>query len=202
MTMLPALLRLCPKSLRYECRRSLLILDLPLETERLWLKSLDAVAAEGPYACWLADSEVMRFIEIDNAQSDVVSIAAYIDLMNRSPDNYLFGIFTQANGRHIGNIKLGSIHQHYQRADIGLLIGDRASWGQGYASEAIAAISEFAGYALHLRRVFASCHETNLGSVKAFRKSGFEIEGRLRQHARDGDEFVDCLILGRLLKAE
>jgi len=200
--MLRTSLRLCRKSSRDECQRSLLIKELPIETERLWLKSLEVAAAEGSYASWLADPEVMRFIEIDNAQSDALSVAAYIDSMNQSPDNYLFGIFTRADGRHIGNIKLGSIDRAHGRADIGLLIGHRASWGKGYASEAIAAISEFAGDELHLRRVFAGCHETNPGSVKAFLKSGFEIEGRLRQHAKDGDEFVDGLVLGRLLKAQ
>lgn len=201
MTMSLALFRLCQKLLRDKLqRRSSLISDFPIETERLRLKSLDVLAAGAPYANWLADPAVMRFIEMGNAQSDSASIAAYIESMNNSPDNYLFGMFARPDGRHIGNIKLGSIDRRYERADIGLLIGDRASWGKGFASEAIAAISEYARSSLHLRRVFAGCHETNSGSVKAFLNAGFEIEGRLRQHAKDGDDFVDGLIVGRLLK--
>lgn len=43
MTMLPELLRLCRKSSRDECQRGLLITDFPLKTERLWLKSLEAI---------------------------------------------------------------------------------------------------------------------------------------------------------------
>lgn len=163
------------------------------------LDSLDQTAAEGPYPGWLADPAVMRFIEIVNARSDPASVAAYIEKMNNSPDNLLLGIFIREDGCHIGNIKLGSIDLHCGRADIGLLIGDRASWNKGYASEAISALATYASESLGLRRVFAGCHETNPGSIKAFLKSGFEIEGRLRQHARDGDSFVDGLIVGRLL---
>lgn len=179
-----------------------MIPDAPIETDRLLLNSLDVTFARGEYASWLVDPVVMRFIEIGNAKSDVASISAYIHSMNKSSDNILFGMFTRADGRHIGNIKLGSIDRHLGRADIGLLIGDRDSWNKGYACEAITAVSEYAQDKLGLHRVFAGCHETNPGSVKAFLKSGFQIEGRLRQHARDGDEFVDGLILGRLLKTK
>ena len=174
-----------------------MILQKPIETPRLELKSLEVSAAEGAYAGWLHDPEVMRFIETGNAQSDPASIAAYIESMNNSPENLLLGMITQGEARHIGNIKLGSIDRY--RADVGLLIGDRAYWNKGYASEAIAAVASYAGETLGLRRVFAGCHETNPGSIKAFLKAGFEVEGRLRQNARDGDVYVDGLILGRIL---
>lgn len=160
---------------------------------------LAAAHVDGPYKDWLEDPAVMRFIEAGRSAPDRADMSTYISSMNASTDNLLLGIFAKDSELHIGNIKLGSIDSYHGRADIGLIIGNKSYWKQGYATEAIAAVAEYAGSTLGIRRVFAGCHASNEGSVKAFLNAGFEIEGRLREHARDGDRFVDGIIVGRLL---
>ena len=83
--------------------------------------------------------------------------------------------------RHIGNIKLGPIHWLHRRADLSLFIGERKYWGQGYASEAIALVRDWAFRELDLQKLNAGIYSGNHGSRRAFEKCGFELEGTLRQ---------------------
>jgi ribosomal-protein-alanine N-acetyltransferase len=163
------------------------------------MAALNEADVDGPYGAWLSDPSLMRFIEAARSPPDRAEMISYVEAMNKSPNDLLLGIFTRDQNYHIGNIKLGSIDRYHNRGDIGLLIGERLYWNQGYASEAINAVADYAGRVLGLHRVFAGCHATNQGSVKAFLKAGFEVEGTLREHARDGDDLVDGIIVGRLL---
>ena len=111
----------------------------------------------------------------------------------------LLGIVLRDSGQHIGNIKLGGINLYHRRAQIGLLIGEKEQWGKGFASEAIETIVSYAGNSLGLHRIYNGCHANNPGSYRAFLKAGFEAEGRFRRHDRIDDEWVDSIMLGRLL---
>tara|TARA_B100000676_G_C17827993_1_gene706262 strand:- start:340 stop:879 length:540 start_codon:yes stop_codon:yes gene_type:complete len=176
-----------------------MIVETPLATQRLLLDTLTPQTASGSYASWFSDPYVTRFIEGGREKPSSEELEQYISGMNESPYDLLLGIFMQDTRTHIGNIKIGSIDRFHKRGDIGLLIGERSQWGKGYGSEAIGAVTEYAEKPLGLRRVFAGCHATNAGSVAAFVKAGFEIEGRMREHARDGDTFVDGIIVGKRL---
>ena len=149
---------------------------------------------------WFSDPDVIRFIEGGRTRPTELELAKYITSMNESPEDLLLGIFLLKSRTHIGNIKIGSIDTFHKRGDIGLLIGERSQWGKGYGSEAIEAAARCADTLLGLHRVFAGCHATNAGSISAFVKAGFKIEGRMRKHARDGDKFVDGVIVGKLLR--
>jgi RimJ/RimL family protein N-acetyltransferase len=176
-----------------------MILEKPIVTKRLQLRTLSKDDATEHYLCWMEDSAISRYLESGQEKQTLASIAAYIEDKNRSADDLLLGIFVREGGSHIGNIKLGGIDPYHRRAHIGILIGEKLQWGKGYATETIEALVSYAGSILNLFRVYAGCHASNSGSVCAFLKAGFEEEGRLRKHDRIDDEWVDSIILGRLL---
>ena len=94
--------------------------------------------------------------------------------------------------KHIGNIKLGPINIHHNCAEIGLIIGDKDSWGKGLASRAISIVTQFGFNQLKLAKLSAGCYENNIGSKKAFEKSGYQVEGFLKNQVNtiDGREGV------------
>ena len=98
--------------------------------------------------------------------------------------------------KHIGNIKLGPINWIYRIADIGVLIGEKDCWGEGYATEAIALIKEYAFNVLGLHKLTAGSIGLNEGSVKAFQKNNFKIEGVRKKHAFINGSYVDAILLG------
>ena len=90
------------------------------------------VHANGPYAAWMADEDVTRYLEVRFAPPDAAALELFIKRMNDSTDNLLLGLFLSADpGRHIGNIKLGSIDSRHAIAAIGVLIGAKDYSGQG-----------------------------------------------------------------------
>jgi len=168
----------------------------PLLGPRLRLEVLRPEALTPSYLTWLNDPAVNRFLESRFAVHTAESLRAYVEAMFRSESNHLLGIYLKDESRHIGNIKLGPVDPHHYFADIGLLIGEKDCWGQGFATEAICLVRDFAFGPLGLRRLTAGCYGTNQGSERAFLKAGFKREGNRAGHYRDGDQWVDSVLLG------
>ncbi|HTL29311.1 MAG TPA: GNAT family N-acetyltransferase, partial [Tepidisphaeraceae bacterium] len=141
------------------------------------------------YLGWMEDPEVTRFLEVRFAGVKSVSeLRDFVESVNESPANVLFGIFEKHSGTHIGNIKIGPIIREHARADIGYVIGERGSWGKGYASEAIKRVAKYAMEDLGLVKIKAGCYENNIGSAKALAKAGFAHEATVPS---------DCISDGR-----
>ena len=148
------------------------------ESERLVLKTLMPDDVSGDYVSWFDDSEITQYLEVRHSLPQThEKVTAFVDNMLQSENDLMLGIFLKEDGKHIGNIKLGPINWLYGRSDIGLMIGDKNSWGKGYATEAIETISNIAFKDIGLKRVQAGAYSSNKGSVKAFLKAGFEQEG-------------------------
>ncbi len=174
-----------------------MILAKALETPRLILRTLHADDATDTYLSWLRDPEINRYLEIRFSEvKDVQELVAFIKSVNESPVNLMLGIVTKKDGRHIGNIKLGPIVAPHSRATVGFLIGDKASWGQGYATEAITETCRYGMQDLGLAKVTAGCYETNPGSAKALLKSGFAHEATIPSDVAFEGRRIASLIFG------
>lgn len=179
-----------------------MLLQSPITTLRLKLKTLNVFNISSNYLSWIQDPEVTQYLEVRHAPPrSTIDLLAYIDKMNVDYHSLLLGIFLKNAERHIGCIKLGPINAAHKRADIGFLIGEKSFWGQGFASEAIVAMAEYAFAQLGIEKLMAGCYAQNLGSTKALIKAGFLNETRLRQHAILSGKRVDVLIFAKLSKS-
>jgi RimJ/RimL family protein N-acetyltransferase len=79
---------------------------------------------------------------------------------------------------------------------MGLLIGEPASWGKGYATEAIVAVTAHAFSTMGLEKLYAGAYAANAGSIRAFLKAGWVEEGRSTAMWRSGDSREDNVHLG------
>lgn len=165
---------------------------------RLTLRELTEADVTEKYVGWLNDREVVQFTEsrFDTHTRD--SVCRFVRTIAADENFYFFAICLKGEGRHIGNIKLGPVNRHHGYADIGLIIGERSCWGQGYATEAIAALSEWAFSTLGLHKLTAGAYASNRASIRAFEKCGFVVEGIRMAHCYDGDNYVDCCLLGKV----
>lgn len=165
----------------------------------LFLLRTDDVGAD--YVGWLNDPLVNRFLESRFARHAEADVREFVRSC-RARDNTLFlGIRGKAlGGRHVGNIKLEPIDRRHGLAEIGILIGDRSAWGQGIAAEAIRAIADIAAEQLSLRKLTAGCYASNMGSVKAFQRAGFEIEATRRAHFILNGQGEDLVLMARWLR--
>ncbi len=169
------------------------------ETPRLTLETLTRENMSPNYLHWVHDPEVTRYLEVRHTPQTQSDLEEFVDSTLVSGDKILFGIFLTQKGQHIGNLKIGPIHPRYARADIGLLLGDKDSWGKGYATEAIEGVCALSSRVLGLRRIQASTYASNTGSIRVFEKAGFQHEGRLEAHWILNDQPEDHLIFGKVL---
>ena len=176
-----------------------MLLSKPIETTDLILRSLDTDFARGSYAAWMRDPLVTRYLEVRFAPPDEGDLETFIARMNASEDNLLLGIFPRAESRrHIGNIKLGPIDRRHKSAALGIAIGERDCWGHGFATQAIATVSDHAFAALGLERLEAGFYADNVPSQRAFLRAGFVEEGRRRGARLCEGARVDEVLMGRL----
>ena len=59
--------------------------------------------------------------------------------------------------------------------------------GQGYVTETVNALTDFAFTHLNAKRVFIRCDVDNHASANVARRAGFELEGTFRHDARKHD---------------
>jgi ribosomal-protein-alanine N-acetyltransferase len=178
------------------------LVTAPIETTDLLLRSLDERHAAGPYAGWMTDAEIVRYLEVRFAPPDAATLAQFIARMNASADNLLLGLFPRSEPtRHIGNIKLGPVDRRHRCAAIGIVVGDKALWGRGLAGQAVAAVADYAFANLDLDRVEAGFYAPNEASQRAFRRAGFAEEGRLRGARLCDGIRVDEVLMSRLRDA-
>ena len=163
-----------------------------LKSDELILKELTSSDITKQYIEWLNDCEVNKYLESRFIHQDEHTVKAFVEACQYSELHFLFGMFLQGSMKHIGNIKLGPINIHHNSAEIGLMIGDKDSWGKGFASKAVSMVTQFGFNQLKLAKLSAGCYENNIGSKKAFEKSGYQVEGLLRNHVElaDGRESV------------
>lgn len=169
-----------------------------VEGERILLRDLRESDVGEAYLRWMNDPEVTHFLESRFERHTPESLRGFVARHARDPGHRLFAITLRQGGRHIGNLKLGPIEERHRRAEIGLLVGERDCWGKGFATEAISLATEYAFRELGLRKVTAGCYAPNEGSLRAFRRAGFAIEGVRKEHCLLDGAFVDLVLLGRI----
>lgn len=152
----------------------------------------------GPaYVGWLNEPAVNRFLESRFAVHTADSVRAFVAAQLASADTLMLGIRSLAlDGRHVGNIKLGPVNAHHRLAEVGIMIGDKQAWGRGIGTAAIARLMDIARLQLALRRLAAGCYAANEGSVRAFVKAGFQIEGRRPGHLLLDGQPEDMVLMG------
>lgn len=167
-------------------------------TERMELRELSVADYSEEYLSWLRDPQVHQFLETRHQEQSAQSIRDFVASVKDRIDEFLFGMFLRGDNRHIGNAKIGPIRQPHRLADISLFIGARDCWGQGYASEAIDALSVHAFRTLGIAKLSASMYASNVGSRRAFLRAGFRHEGLRRDHYDLAGERCDIIELGLL----
>lgn len=171
---------------------------LRIDGKTIFLRDLKKSDATNEYMNWLNSKKINQFLESRFTKHSIVDIENYIKKMNHDADIIFLAIIRKDNQKHIGNIKLGPINWDHKYAEIGIMIGDKNSWGKGFASEAIKLISDFGFNTLKLHKITAGIYEVNIGSIKAFLKAGFFIEGiRFNQFFLKG-KYVNHILLAKM----
>lgn len=140
----------------------------------------------GPaYVGWLNDFEVVRYSNqrfrthtIDTCQTYFASFEGsanlFVAIRDRADDR-LVGTMTAYRALHHGTV------------DIGIMIGDRACWGQGVGQEAWDLLLGWLLTRPEIRKATAGTLACNRGMVRLLERSAMTLEGvRVAQEIVDG----------------
>jgi [ribosomal protein S5]-alanine N-acetyltransferase len=171
-----------------------------VQGKNIYLKLLSAQDVTERYVSWLGNPRVTQYLESRWQAHTLNSVQAYVEEMNNSHNNFLFGMFLRDGDEHIGNIKIGNINWIHRYGDVGLMIGAESAWGKGFGSEAITLVAQYAIHELNLHKLIAGIYGNNIGSYKAFIKAGWREVGTLKAHRFVAGEYVDEWLMECVLK--
>lgn len=135
------------------------------------------------FVAWFADPDVRRHLGVYLPFSLAQEERWFESLLERSErqEAVLLAIET-ADGVHVGSLGLHAINWKDRCAELGIVIGDKAYWGQGYGTDAIRALLGLAFGEMNLHRVFLRVDADNARGIRCYEKSGFQRDG-VSRHA-------------------
>ena len=95
------------------------------------------------------------------------------------------------DGVHIGNVMFYDIDLRSGEAELGIMIGNKDYWGQGYGTETVRLLLDHMFEAYPFSRVYLHTLEWNHRAQKSFHKSGFRDVKPVR---RSGFDFIQMEI--------
>jgi [ribosomal protein S5]-alanine N-acetyltransferase len=144
---------------------------------RVYLRELKHEDVNETYLSWFRNNEVTSFLEVDGKSLTEKMVTDYIDEGKKNGSYFMYAICLVENNMHIGNLKVGPINHKHRVADLVCVIGDRSQWGKGLATDAIAQGNSLAFESYDIRKLHGQIYADNIGSVKAYCKAGWIIEG-------------------------
>lgn len=143
------------------------------------------------YVDGLNDPEVNRYlVTVRDRTQTLESVRAFVAAQFLAPDAILFGIWLQGQSEHCGTLRLHGIGRD-GGAHIGICLFDRATWGRGIGSAAIATVAQWAFGSLGLHLIEAGAYAENVASWKSFLKAGFVVSEDIpNKFARDGQPVI------------
>ena len=168
-----------------------------LTTERLRLRQIEPRDAEALYAIY-SDAETMRYYGEPYQSREELELALSLRREDYAARRAIrWGIALAGDDTLIGSCGFHHFDEGHFRAETGYIL-NRAYWGQGIMTEALAAIISYGFGEMELHRIEAIIDIANERSKGALLKLGFQYEGNLRQRYRVGDRFEDEHYFGLL----
>jgi [ribosomal protein S5]-alanine N-acetyltransferase len=161
---------------------------------RVELRPLQAEDITDRYIAWFRDPDVIRYL--DSSHFEKEDTLRYLQHGLETRSYFMHAIIDRATDTHIGNLKIGPISWKHGVSDLITVIGDSAYWGRGYATEAIRAGINLAFTTYRMRKLSAGIATGNEGSLKAYTRAGFVVEGVLKGQFIIGDTIADRIEIG------
>jgi RimJ/RimL family protein N-acetyltransferase len=152
------------------------------------------------FVTWLNDPEVRAGISKQTPIGMAQEEKWFADVLQRPLDEHPLVIEARAEGgwQPIGSCGLHNFDWHSRWGLLGISIGEKSQWNQGYGTEAVRLLLRHAFKTLNLNRVWLQVFESNARAIRSYEKAGFVHEGRQRQAFFRAGRYEDVLIMGIL----
>jgi RimJ/RimL family protein N-acetyltransferase len=167
--------------------------------ERIRLRAVEREDLK-KYFDWVNDPEVTYGLSLYLPISLNEEEKWFERVANRAPDERPLAIEVRAGDgwRLIGNCTFFDIDHIARSAEVGIMIGDKGLWNQGFGTETMYLLQRHGFETLNLNRIFLKVYADNLRAKRAYEKAGFIHEGTQREAVFKRGKFGDILVMSVL----
>jgi len=157
-------------------------MKIEIDGKRIILRKLRLSDTENIYRN-LQDNEMVKWtlsIPWPYKKQDAIKFIRKTHYKIKKKTGYALGIVLNGTNRVIGVVDIFHIDWENKNAELGYWLGKKY-WGKGYTTEAVKLMLKFAFEKLKLHRVYANLFEENIASRRVLEKTGFKLEGIMRE---------------------
>jgi RimJ/RimL family protein N-acetyltransferase len=152
------------------------------------------------FVIWVNDPEVTAGLTLFLPMSSVDEEKWFEKAMQRPQEErpLVIDMKDGTDWRLIGNSSFFDFDWVARSAEVGIMIGDKTVWNQGYGSEVMTLLLHHGFRTLNLNRIFLRVYAENKRAIHAYEKVGFVHEGRMRQAVYKNGSYSDILYMSVL----
>ncbi len=152
------------------------------------------------YLTWLNNSEVIYHLS-PMLPMNLEDETEWYERQRKDETSQQFAIVINDGEQLIGSAGLMDISYRQQQAELGIFIGDKNHWNQGYGREAIQLLLHFAFTEMNLHRVFLRVDASHRAAIRCYQNCGFKEEGLMRDAVYHHGHFEDQFLMS-ILRSE
>lgn len=152
------------------------------------------------FVAWLNDPEVRQGLALFLPLSQVEEERWFENMLEAPKEQrpLVIEVESEAGWTPVGNCGLFGTDWRVRSAEVGIFIGEKRYWDQGYGTEAMKLLLKHGFDTLNLNRIALRVFETNPRAFRSYEKVGFVEEGRLRQGYYQNGKYIDVLLMSVL----
>jgi len=159
-----------------------------LEGELVKLRGLELSDVEILHE-YFNDPEVRRYLDgwIPYSLQEEEEFIKNTWKQRKEGSNYVFGIVDKETGKLIGTIDIHAVSQKSRNGELGIAIGFKGYWGQGYGTDAVNTLLEWAFDQMNFHSIELWYNEFNERGKRCYEKCGFREVAKFKElHWSDG----------------
>ena len=167
--------------------------------ERIRLRSAERSDLE-KFVDWVNDPEVTAGLTLFLPMSSVDEDKWFETIM-KNPQEEKPLVIEMKDGddyRLIGNSGFLEFDWIARSAEVGIMIGDKSVWNQGYGTEVMTLLLRHGFQTLNLNRICLRVYDNNKRAIRSYEKAGFVHEGCMRQGVYRHGKYFDILFMSVL----
>lgn len=152
---------------------------------------------------WINDEEITENLDLIYPFSFTEEEQWYENMISRPEEEHLFVIEVHNQSHEetntpIGTCKFFNIDWRNRSGELGIMIGEKDYWNQGYGTEVMHLLQKHGFNTLNLHRIWLQVFSNNRRAIHVYEKVGFNHEGIFRQAYYKNGSYIDIHIMSVL----
>lgn len=157
-------------------------------------------------------SDLEKFVEWVNDPEVTAGLTLFLPMSSVDEEKWFEGVMQRPQEQKplvidmkdgdgwclIGNSSFFDFDWVARSAEVGIMIGEKSVWNQGYGTEVMTLLLRHGFKTLNLNRIYLHVYAKNERAIRTYEKVGFVHEGRKRQAVYKNGEFNDILFMSVL----